>query len=175
MGIDYSFAPFPDADKSIGGAMEALGFGSVGANGSLFVAGFLTDCLQRATFQKAGFNGLMLPVLEDSVLAKVGYSVQELLAYSAVCGIGLDTVPIPGNTSADAIAAIFLDTATLAIRLQKPLTARLMPIPDKKAGDEINFDFPFFADSHIMPVSPRPTIELTNQPPFTLNPFQKRE
>ena len=76
------------------------------------------------------------------------------------------------ETTAEAIAAVLLDVATLAVRLQKPLTARLMPIPDKKAGDEIQFDFPFFANSAVMSIT-QPTIQLTNQPPFTLNPFAK--
>ena len=41
--------------------------------------------------------GLMLPVLEDPVLAKRAgegrYGVQDLLLYSSVCGTGLDVVP----------------------------------------------------------------------------------
>jgi uncharacterized protein len=45
-----------------------------------------------------------------------------------------------------------LDVACLGQRLDKPLTARLMPIPGKKAGEMTNFNFPFFANSQIMPV-----------------------
>ena len=80
----------------------------------------------------------MLPVLEDEVLAQRAaegrFSVNDLLLYSAVCGTGLDTVPIPGSTTPDEMAAIFLDMATLAIALDKPLTARLMPIPGLAVG-----------------------------------------
>ena len=69
-----------------------------------------------------------------------------------MCGTGLDTIPIPGNTSPDEIAAIYLDMATLAVTLNKPLTARLMPIPGKVVGQKISFDFEYFANSQILPV-----------------------
>ncbi len=59
--------------------------------------------------------------------------------YSAVCGIGLDTVPIPGDTPVDKIASLMLDTGTMAFRLQKPLTVRLFPCPGLKAGDMTKF------------------------------------
>jgi uncharacterized protein (UPF0210 family) len=98
----------------------------------------------------------MLPILEDSVLASrvsSGYfSINDLLLYSAVCGTGLDTVPIPGNTTPDEMAAIFMDMAALAISLRKPLTARLMPIPGKAVGEKVDFDFEYFAASRVMPV-----------------------
>jgi uncharacterized protein (UPF0210 family) len=73
-----------------------------------------------------------------------------LLTFSAVCGTGLDTIPLPGDVSMDTLSGLLLDVAALALRLDKPLTARLMPIPGKSAGDEIAFDFEYFADSAVM-------------------------
>ena len=61
--------------------------------------------------------------------------MKDLLLYSAVCGTGLDTVPLPGDVTADQLYALLLDLAFLSQRLDKPLTARLMPVPGKKAGD----------------------------------------
>jgi uncharacterized protein (UPF0210 family) len=96
----------------------------------------------------------MQPVLEDSVLAKRAaegtLTIKDALLYSAVCGTGLDTVPLPGDTTAEQLMPLLLDLSALALRLDKPLTARLMPIPGKKAGDETNFDFGFFANSRVM-------------------------
>ncbi|MCP4363289.1 MAG: DUF711 family protein [Chloroflexi bacterium] len=153
-GIDFSLAPFPTADKSLGAAMEALGLPHVGAAGSLFAAGFITEAIERANFKRCGFSGLMLPVLEDSVLARRAadnvLSIQDLLSYSAVCGVGLDTIPLPGDVSQAQLTAVLLDLAMLASRLNKPLTARLMPLPGLHAGDPVTFDFPYFADSHVM-------------------------
>jgi uncharacterized protein (UPF0210 family) len=96
----------------------------------------------------------MQPILEDSVLAKRAaqgsLTVKDALLYSAVCGTGLDTVPLPGDTTSEQITPLLLDLCALALRFDKPLTARLMPIPDKKAGDETNFDFAFFAPSRVL-------------------------
>ena len=96
----------------------------------------------------------MQPILEDSILAKRAaegiLTVKDALLYSAVCGTGLDTIPLPGNTTAEQIVPLLLDLCALALRLDKPLTARLMPIPGKKAGDETSFDFDFFAPSRVM-------------------------
>jgi uncharacterized protein (UPF0210 family) len=96
----------------------------------------------------------MQPVLEDSVLARRAaegtLTIKDALLYSAVCGTGLDTIPLPGDTTSEQLVPLLLDLSALALRLDKPLTARLMPIPGKKAGDETNFDFAFFAQSKVM-------------------------
>ena len=68
-GIDFSLAPFPEEARSIGAAVERLGVDRFGAPGTLFVASLLTDCLRQANYPRCGFNGLMLPVLEDAILA----------------------------------------------------------------------------------------------------------
>ena len=153
-GIDFSLAPFPDPRLSTGAAFEKLGLDRFGEHGSLAAAAFLADTIDRADFRRTGFSGLMLPVLEDAVLAARAadgsLSLKDLLMYSAVCGTGLDTVPLPGDTSADEISAVLIDLAALSLRLDKPLTARLMPIPGKEAGDPTEFDFKFFANSRVL-------------------------
>lgn len=157
-GLDFTLAPFPEAARSIGTALERLTGQPVGDHGTLAAAAFLADSLDRAKIQHVGFAGLFFPVLEDAVLAARAaegrLSIHDLLLYSAVCGSGLDTVPLPGDTSTETLAAILADVGALALRLNKPLTARLMPIPGKQAGDEVRFDhFPFFAPSRVL--SPR--------------------
>ncbi len=152
VGIDFSLAPYPRESHSIGAAIEQLTGATFGEHGTLFAAAFLTDCINRAQFPRTGFSGLMFPVLEDAILAanSARYSLDSLLLYSTVCGTGLDTIPLPGDTSADSLAAILLDLATLAVRLNKPLTARLMPIPGLRAGDTTRFDFEYFARARVM-------------------------
>ena len=174
-GIDFSLAPFPSATASIGAAMERLGVSKAGSHGSLAAAAILTEAIERARFPRTGFSGLMLPVLEDSILAQRAaegtLTVKDLLLYSAVCGTGLDTVPLPGDTSAEQIAALLLDVSALALRLDKPLTARLMPIPGKKAGDPTNFDFDYFANSRVMALEAealKPPLSESRR--FTLSP-----
>ena len=155
LGLDFSLAPFPDDSVSLGGAMEGLGVPKVGLHGSLAAAAILAETIQKADFLHTGFNGMMMPVLEDSVLAKRAaegtLTVKDLLLYSAVCGTGLDTVPLAGDVTREQISALLLDIAALSTRLAvKPLTARLMPIPGKQAGDKSEFDFAFFKNSRVM-------------------------
>ena len=138
MGVDFSLAPFPTTEQSIGTAVEKMGVKKIGKHGSLAAIALLAEALDRAEYQKVGFNGIMLPVLEDTALAASAaggvLTVNDLLLYSAVCGTGLDTVPLPGSTTKAELYAVLLDLAWLAQRLDKPLTARLMPIPGKAAG-----------------------------------------
>jgi len=155
-GIDFSLAPFPTLQCSIGAALEALIGQPLGAAGSLAAAATLTDAIGQARFPRVGFCGLMLPVLEDIVLAQRAaeerLNVGELLQWSAVCGTGLDTVPLPGDVSEGALARLLFDVAALSVRLHKPLTARLMPLPGKVAGDPVHFDFAYFADGGVLSV-----------------------
>lgn len=153
-GIDFSLAPFPEEARSIGAAVERMGVDRFGAPGTLFAVALLTDCLRRARYPRCGFNGVMLPVLEDATMAARSregmFTIDDLLLYSAVCGTGLDTVPLPGDVSDAELAGILLDVATLALRLDKPLTARLMPIPGARAGDITQFDFDYFANGRVL-------------------------
>jgi uncharacterized protein (UPF0210 family) len=153
-GIDFSLAPFPTEAQSLGTAFEKLGVQKIGLHGSILAAAILTEAVERANFMHTGFSGLMMPVLEDATLARRAaegtLTVKDVLLYSAVCGTGLDTIPLPGDTTSDRLVPLLLDLCALALRLDKPLTARLMPIPNKKAGDETNFDFAFFAPSRVM-------------------------
>ncbi|NDJ54018.1 MAG: DUF711 family protein [Chloroflexi bacterium] len=177
-GIDFSLAPFPDEARSIGAALERLGLRQLGGPGTLMAAAFLTDSLDRATFKRTGFSGLMLPVLEDRILAaraeQQALTVSDLLMFSAVCGTGLDTIPLPGNIALDTLTGILLDVAALALRLDKPLTARLMPLPGKQAGDETDFSFEYFANSRVLDV-PVQQINglLAAEETLTIHPYHK--
>ena len=154
LGIDFSLAPFPDDAHSLGNAVEKMGIPKIGLHGSLAAAAILTETIDRADFSHTGFSGFMQPVLEDSVLAKRAaegtLTIKDALLYSAVCGTGLDTIPLAGDTTAEQLVPLLLDLSALALRLDKPLTARLMPIHGKKAGEETSFDFGFFANSKVM-------------------------
>ena len=93
--------------------------------------------------KQTGYSGLMIPVLEDEVLTRrwtdATYGLDSILAYSAVCAGGVDTVPLAGDTSEEAIARIVGDVATLAFKWNKPLAVRLLPAPGKKVGDITEF------------------------------------
>lgn len=153
-GIDTSIAPSLDKEQSLAFAYEKIMNGSKFGNpGTLSISGMLTRTVKNISIQKCGYSGLMLPVCEDIGLATRAnentYNITDLLLYSAVCGCGLDTVPIPGDVTVEKITAILTDMATLAIKLNKPLSARLFPIPNKKAGEMTAFNSPYLVDCKI--------------------------
>lgn len=160
-GIDFSLAPAPDEATSLATALERLTGARFGTRGTLFAASFVTDALRAALQQgdvkRAGFSGLMLPMLEDWTMGRRSeenlYSLDSLLLYSTVCGTGLDTIPLAGDTTVEQIAALLLDLAALAVKLDKPLTARLVPVPNLKAGEMTPFDFPFFTNARAFRVN----------------------
>ena len=153
-GIDLS--PAPDGADSIAAAMELAGIGPVGSPGTLALAAALTPAIQSTGLPTCGYCGLMLPVMEDVVLAQRWaegrLGINQLLAYSAVCGTGLDTVPVPGDSSVEELAYVISDMASLAVRLRKPLSARLLPVPGKRAGETTDFSSPYLVNTLIKPI-----------------------
>ena len=155
-GIDSSAAPSKNC-SSMTKIYELMGLPYFGAAGSVEVSALLTKVfksIQRVPL--VGFSGLMLAVTEDLGLAegtqKQYFDIRALLTYSAVCGIGLDTVPVAGNAKAESIAAIMRDTGTMAFRLNKPLTVRLFPIPNKVAGEISEFESDDLCNCRLLPI-----------------------
>jgi uncharacterized protein len=134
-------------DVSIAGAIEAFTGSRFGSSGTLTAARIITTAEKAIPVQQVGYSGLMLPVLEDKLLARrwgeSAYDVDSLLAYSAVCATGLDTVPLPGDISVAQIERIFGDIASLAFKWNKPLAGRILPVKGKKAGDQTDFQNPY--------------------------------
>jgi uncharacterized protein len=150
-GIDLT--PVPLKDISIGAAMESLLQSPIGSPGSLSAAYTITTAVKRVPVQQAGYSGLMLPVLEDSLLAKRweagAISRDSIMSYSSVCSTGLDAIPLPGDISLQEIEKIIGDVASLAVKWHKPLSARLLPVAGKKAGDMTEFSSPYLENIHI--------------------------
>jgi len=98
----------------------------------------------------------MLPIMEDNVLARRWsegtFTLDSILAYSAVCAGGVDTLPLPGDVSEEQIARILGDVAWLAYRWNKPLAARLLPAPGKRIGDQTEFANPSLTNTTIQPL-----------------------
>ena len=141
MGVDPT--PAPLGDVSIGAAIETYTGAKFGSSGTLTAALVITTAVKAVPVKQIGYSGLMVPVMEDKLLAKRWaegtITTDSLLAYSAVCGTGLDTIPYPGDISAAQLSRIFGDVASLAWKWNKPLSARLQPVAGKKAGDRTEF------------------------------------
>jgi len=150
-GIDPT--PAPLGDVSIGRAIENFIGAPFGSAGTMTAARIITAAVQAAPVKHTGYSGLMVPVLEDNVLAKRWaegtYNIDSLLSYSSVCATGLDTVPLPGSITEDQIARILGDVASLAYKWRKPLAARLLPVPGGKPGDTTDFGDPRMTNTKI--------------------------
>lgn len=143
-GFDSSAAPSKDC-ASMTEVYELMGVDYFGAAGTVEASSLLTRVFKSiAGVDLVGFSGLMLALTEDRGLAagsiRGEFDIRALLTYSAVCGIGLDTVPIPGDTPVEKIAALMRDTGTMAYRLNKPLTVRVFPVPGLSAGELTAFE-----------------------------------
>jgi len=156
-GFDVSTAP--QAEVSIGRGVEQLAGFPFGGPGTLAACAVITDVLKGLPVKICGFSGLMLPVMEDSTLARRAaegrFNIDQLLLYSAVCGTGLDVVPLPGDTSEETLAAIIRDVAALSVKWRKPLSARLLPVPGKKAGETTSYVHPFMVNTKVMQLPAR--------------------
>jgi hypothetical protein len=155
VGVDPT--PAPLGDVSIGAAIEDYTGARVGSSGTLTAARIITAAVKAVAVKQIGYSGLMVPVMEDKLLAQrwaeSTYNIDSLLAYSAVCGTGLDTVPLPGDVTLEQMDRIFADVASLATKWNKPLSARLQPIPNKKDGDRTEFQDPYLFNTtlHALP------------------------
>jgi len=153
MGIDLSPAPLKDV--SIGAAIENLTTLPIGSSGTLTAAATITAAIRDIKVKQTGYSGLMLPILEDTRLAQRWsegrLSIDALLSYSAVCGTGLDTVPLPGDISVEQLSLIIGDMASLAVKWHKPLSARLFPVAGKGPGDMTELDSSFLVNATIHP------------------------
>lgn len=151
-GIDTS--PAPGLDRSIGAAIEALTQRPFGEAGTVDACATITAALRTLPVKSCGYSGLMLPVLEDRVLAARAsegrFGLRDLLLCSAVCGTGLDVVPVPGDTPVDVVAGIIRDTAAVASRWAKPLATRLFLVPGKRTGEMAIFSDPELTSCRVM-------------------------
>jgi uncharacterized protein (UPF0210 family) len=154
MGLDLS--PAPMKYVSIGSAVAGFTGGRFGTSGTLTAVGTITSALRDVSVKKVGYNGVMMPVMEDTRLAQLwgegALTMDQLLAYSSVCGTGLDTIPLPGDVTTEQLERIIGDVATLSMKLSKPLSARLLPIAGAKAGDQTTFDDPNLVNTVLQPL-----------------------
>jgi uncharacterized protein (UPF0210 family) len=153
-GLDLS--PAPMKEESIASATAGFTGGRFGTSGTLTAIATITSALRDIFVKKVGYSGVMMPVLEDTRLAQLwgegAISMDQLLAYSAVSGTGLDTIPLPGDVTSEQLARIIGDVATLSVKLSKPLSARLLPVAGAKAGDMTAFDDPNLVNTVIQPL-----------------------
>lgn len=157
--VDLSLAPTPKVGDSVGEILRILGVDAVGAPGSTALVAMLNDAVKKggafASQSVGGLSGAFIPVAEDAVLAEAAargeLSLEKLEAMTSVCSVGLDMVAVPGDTSAETLAAIVADEMAIGVINRKTTAVRIIPVPGKKAGEMAVFGG-LFGETAILPV-----------------------
>jgi len=157
--VDLSLAPTPNVGDSVGEILQLMGIERIGAPGSTAALAMMNDAVKKggmfASSSVGGLSGAFIPVMEDTTLAyaaEQGYlTLEKLEAMTSVCSVGLDMIPLPGDTSPETLSAIIADEMAIGVFNNKTTATRLIPVPGKKAGDRIVFGG-LFGESVIMPV-----------------------
>jgi uncharacterized protein len=152
VGIDTSLNPSLSGNGSVAAAIETLDEVSVFGNvGTVAAAASITQAIQSLPgITNCGYSGLMLPVCEDRRLAELpDLNISNLLSISQVCGVGVDTVPVPGNVSVATLQSLFLDVAAMAGKWNKPLSCRVFPVAGAVAGEMTTFESPYLVNAPI--------------------------
>ena len=143
--VDLSLAPTPAVGDSVAEILEEMGVDMAGAPGSVAALALLTDAVKKggvmASSSVGGLSGAFIPVSEDARMvaaARAGaLSLERLESLSAVCSVGLDMVAVPGDTSAETLAAIIADEIAIGVFNNKATGVRIIPVPGKKAGESV--------------------------------------
>jgi hypothetical protein len=145
--VDLSLAPTPNVGDSVGEIFQSLGLVSIGVPGSTALLALLNDAVKKggafASSYVGGLSGAFIPLSEDINISEAAHngflSLEKLEAMTSVCSVGLDMVALPGDTSAETIAAIIADEMAIGVINKKTTATRLIPVPGKKPGEKASF------------------------------------
>ncbi len=157
--VDLSLAPTPQVGDSVGEILQAMGVRRIGAPGSTAALALLNDAVKKggsfASSSVGGLSGAFVAVSEDSALAnavEVGdLTLAKLEAMTAVCSVGLDMIAVPGDTDAETLAALIADEIAIGVINHKTTAVRVIPVPEKKAGERAVFGG-LFGEMAILPI-----------------------
>ncbi len=145
--VDLSLAPTPAIGDSVGRILEEMGLSTVGGHGTTACLAILNDAVKKggvmASSKVGGLSGAFIPVSEDEGMINAAESgvltFNKLEAMTSVCSVGIDMVAIPGDTPASTISAMIADEAAIGMVNNKTTAVRVIPVPNKKVGDFVEF------------------------------------
>lgn len=158
--VDLSLAPTADLGDSVAHILEHMGLDQVGTHGTTAALALLNDAVKKggmmACSRVGGLSGSFIPVSEDAgmidAVRQGTMSVDKLEAMTAICSVGLDMIAIPGDTSAETIAAMIADESAIGVMNHKTTAVRMIPVPGKAAGEEVSFGG-LLGHAPVMPVN----------------------
>ena len=168
--VDLSLAPTPVMGDSVAHILEEIGLEQVGAHGTTAALAMLNDAVKKggvmASSNVGGLSGAFIPVSEDIGMinaAKSGaINLNKLEAMTCVCSVGIDMVALPGDTPASTISGIIADEAAIGMINNKTTAVRVIPVPNKKVGDYVEFGG-LLGSAPIMGVSPYGCVDMINR------------
>nr|MCR5662442.1 PFL family protein [bacterium] len=145
--LDLSLAPTPARGDSVAEVLESMGLERCGAHGTTAALALLNDAVKKgglmASSYVGGLSGAFIPLSEDEEMARCAgmgaLSLEKLEAMTCVCSVGLDMIAIPGDTPAETISGIVADEMAIGMVNNKTTAVRILPIPGKKAGEEVDY------------------------------------
>ena len=145
--VDLSLAPTPAIGDSVARILEEMGLESCGACGTTACLALLNDAVKKggvmASSRVGGLSGAFIPVSEDegmiAAAASGALSIEKLEAMTAVCSVGLDMIVLPGDTTAEVIAALIADEAAIGMVNSKTTAVRVIPAIGKRDGETLEF------------------------------------
>ena len=145
--VDLSLAPTPAVGDSVAEILEIMGLERCGGHGTTAALALLNDAVKKggvmASSHVGGLSGAFIPVSEDAGMiasAREGtLCIDKLEAMTCVCSVGLDMIAVPGDTEADAIAAVIADEAAIGMVNNKTTAVRIIPVKGKTVGDSVDF------------------------------------
>ena len=157
--VDLSLAPTPNVGDSVGEILKILGVDTIGAPGSTAIVAMLNDAVKKggtfASQSVGGLSGAFIHACEDHALADAvrdeNLTLEKLEAMTSVCSAGLDMIAIPESVDAGTIAAIIADEMAIGMINGKTTAVRLIPVPEKEAGEFVAFGG-LFGESALMEV-----------------------
>ena len=145
--VDLSLAPTPAVGDSVAAILEEMGLEVCGTHGTTAALALLNDAVKKggvmASSHVGGLSGAFIPLSEDIGMihaAEQGaLTLEKLEAMTCVCSVGLEMIAIPGDTTAETVAAIIADEAAIGMVNNKTTAVRVIPALGCKVGDNVEF------------------------------------
>ncbi len=155
LGIDSSIASLFEKDGSLVKFIKKINKNfSDSTTTDIYLK--ITDFIKNENPKPVGLCGLMLPCLEDFVLAseyeKGNFSIERDIYLSLHCGLGVDTYPIGVNEKPGRVLEILNLLQKLSNKYNKPLSARFVSDGEVKIGEKTNFKNQYLKDVKIRPL-----------------------
>lgn len=168
--VDLSLAPTPAQGDSVANIIEEIGLESVGTHGTTAALAMLNDAVKKggimACSHVGGLSGAFIPESEDAGMIEAAekgiLTFDKLEAMTAVCSVGLDMIAVPGDTPATTISGMIADEAAIGMINNKTTAVRVIPVPGKTVGEDIEFGG-LFGRAPIMAVHEASSASMVNR------------